>query len=178
MRVIPHCRVHGLGQSLCCRASPPWAQVGKRGLECQEQPLWRYCGREKLEIFWTSLQLFLRKWDTMGKVQMSQTPADFGGEKSPWIRPWMRPVHFRNSVCDNVGKLWYSLRQQTFLLSSFAFKMSIWYIIQRRHYWGQLCHFLCQVFRESGPILGCYWFQIWQSICNLLSTIIVPLPLF
>lgn len=160
MRVIrsPHCRVHGLGQSLCCRASPRWAQGGEQGMEGQEQPLWSYCGRENLGIFWTSLQLFLRKWKTMEKAQMSQTQLILEG-KNPHELEWELYIS-ATPACEKV-KLWYSSRQQTFLLSSFAFKMTIWYIIKRQqYYWGRLCCFLCQVFREGRHILGCYLFQI------------------
>lgn len=102
------------------------------------------------------------------------------------ILEWKKPCKLEwelyiseTPACENVSKLWYSLRQQTSPLSSFAFKMTIWYIIQRQqHYWGTVVLYSLPGFQRRWTHLGCYWFQIKQSICSLLTIIIVLLPSF
>lgn len=139
-----------------------------------------HCGATVAEINWKYFELlcyyFLESESIWEKPKCLKLQLILEG-KNPYELEYEWYIS-ETPVCENAGKLWYSSRQQSSLPSSFAFKMTIWYIIQRQHYWGQLCHLLCQVFRERGLILGCYWFQIKQSICNLLTTIIVLLPSF
>lgn len=178
MRVIRshHCRVHGLehglGQSLCCRVSPRWAQDGKWGIEGQEQPLWSFCGRESLEIFRTSLQLFLRQWETMGKAQSLILQMILEG-KNPHELEW--ELHIAETVCENVGKLWYSSRQQSFLPCSFAFEMTMWY--KESSTTENNCAVFSARFSEKGDTFwGVTDFRL-NKVCHLLTIIVLLLSL-
>lgn len=122
MRIIrsPHCRVHGLGQSLCCRASPRWAQGGKWGMEGQEQPLRSCCGRETWKYSELLCNDFLQSEGPREKLKCLKLQLILEGE-NPHDLEWELYIS-ETPVCENVSKLWYSLRQQTFPLSFFALR--------------------------------------------------------